>query len=88
MEKNEQPVQTMEPMFHQLIVMSPPTVLGGKTNIQVLDPGITLRDHFAALAMSQCFADHISFTDTAIDSYRLADAMMQERAKWKGGVRV
>jgi hypothetical protein len=91
MEKNEQPVQAMEPMFHQLIVMSPPTVVGGKTNIQVIDPGITIRDHFAASSLVAFGpAPHgygVPYSEVAKAAYLLADAMMLERAKWKGGVR-
>ena len=52
----------------------------------VVQPGMTLRDYFAAKAM-QAFLTSPDFTDDqwmrgyAIDAYRMADAMLAERAK-------
>ena len=46
---------------------------------------IRLRDHFAAMAMqglvSTCRNE--SYESTAIVAYRMADAMLKEREKWK-----
>lgn len=46
---------------------------------------MTLRDHFAGLAMQTIIAQHIDlsggFTQTAKFAYIIADAMLKERAK-------
>lgn len=50
-------------------------------------PGMLLRDYFAAAAMQgliacpTCFG---SYNDLAVDAYKYAEALMAERAKTKG----
>lgn len=47
-------------------------------------PGMTMRDYFAAKFMSGVMAsasDYQSYEDIAGDAYRMADAMLAERAK-------
>ncbi len=52
-------------------------------------PGMTLRDYFAAAALQGLLAcpnhDAPSWGDFIGQSYQLADAMLAERAKTKGG---
>jgi hypothetical protein len=43
---------------------------------------MTLRDHYAGLAMQAMFGDHVrNFDLLAIDAYQMADAMLKARAK-------
>lgn len=47
--------------------------------------GMTLRDYFAAKALVAVFsrnAPNMSIKDYAMDSYKLADAMLKEREKY------
>jgi len=46
-----------------------------------LREGITLRDHFAGLAMQVLLVDATSMNNAAINSYDMADAMLAEREK-------
>jgi len=43
------------------------------------DPGMTLRDYFAAKAMQACFVDDTNVHGTATLAYRIADAMLEAR---------
>jgi hypothetical protein len=43
------------------------------------DPGMTLRDYFAAKAMQACFVDDTNVHGTARLAYRIADAMLEAR---------
>ncbi len=43
--------------------------------------GMTLRDYFAAKALSSVIANGSTFESIAINAYRIADAMIAERAK-------
>ena len=43
--------------------------------------GMTLRDHFAGLAMQSIKENYGSFNDWAEDAYLIADAMIAERNK-------
>jgi hypothetical protein len=48
------------------------------------DCGMTLRDYFAAKTMQGMCANpvhHASLADAVADAYRIADAMLAERAK-------
>ncbi len=46
------------------------------------DTGMTLRDYFAAKAMQTFLLDKRgSMQDTAIDAYRMADAMLKARGE-------
>jgi hypothetical protein len=50
------------------------------------NPGMTLRDYFAAKAMQALLSDSdwrqdMDFKDTAIAAYRQADVMMKERGR-------
>jgi hypothetical protein len=43
---------------------------------------MTLRDHYAGLAMQAMFGDHVrNFDLLAIEAYQMADAMLKARAK-------
>jgi hypothetical protein len=44
-------------------------------------PGMTLRDYFAAAALPRCIEESIDAASTAEYCYRIADAMIAERAK-------
>ena len=49
-----------------------------------LQIGMTLRDYFAAKAMQEVFGQnwtHEDFSDEARRAYKMADAMLTERAK-------
>jgi hypothetical protein len=52
-------------------------------------PGMTLRDYFAAAALQGLigcdYDDGPTWEDFVAQSYQLADAMIAERAKTKGG---
>jgi hypothetical protein len=52
-------------------------------------PGMTLRDYFAAATLQVLVTCHSIDADTreefAEEAYKLADAMIAERAKTKGG---
>ena len=50
------------------------------TNGSTLDPGLTIRDYFAAKAM-QALAQGNYFDATARQAYMIADAMLKEREK-------
>jgi hypothetical protein len=50
------------------------------TNGSTLDPGLTIRDYFAAKAM-QALAQGNYFDATARQAYMIADAMLREREK-------
>ena len=43
--------------------------------------GITLRDHFAGLAMQVLLVDATSMNNAALNAYDMADLMMAERGK-------
>jgi hypothetical protein len=43
---------------------------------------MTLRDHYAGLAVQAMFGDHVrNFDLLAIEAYQMADAMLKARAK-------
>ena len=50
------------------------------TNGSTLDPGLTIRDYFAAKAM-QALAQGNYFDATARQAYMIADAMLRERER-------
>ena len=50
------------------------------TNGSTLDPGLTIRDYFAAKAM-QALAQGNYFDATARQAYMIADAMLEAREK-------
>ena len=50
------------------------------TEGSTLDPGLTIRDYFAAKAM-QALAQGNYFDATARQAYMIADAMLREREK-------
>ena len=50
------------------------------TNGSTFDPGLTIRDYFAAKAM-QALAQGNYFDATARQAYMIADAMLREREK-------
>lgn len=47
----------------------------------VMQPGLTIRDHFAGLAMQQFCHLEASYEQVAQMAYKQADAMLAERAK-------
>lgn len=64
-------------------VFMPAVPIGSPARVQ---PGMTLRDYFAAKALIGLIAEpgdaHIA--ELAADAYRFADAMLAERAKRRG----
>ena len=57
---------------------SPPAFPTG-TGVTPYNPGMTLRDYFAARAMPQCFEVSATTDIAAKEAYRMADAMLRAR---------
>lgn len=58
--------------------------LAGNTGFECVDPGMTLRDYFAAKAMQGYFerlraTQYVPHEQVAVDAYRMADAMLKAR---------
>jgi hypothetical protein len=49
------------------------------TGVTPYNPGMTLRDFFAAKAMPQCFEVSATTDIAAKEAYRMADAMLKAR---------
>ena len=55
---------------------------GGDGNLCMRDPGMSLRDYFASMALLQTsLKEPIPASEVARRAYELADAMLIERAK-------
>lgn len=64
--------------------MNNPPAFPTGTGVTPYNPGMTLRDYFAAKAMQALLSDSdwrhdMDIKDTALAAYKTADAMMKER---------
>jgi hypothetical protein len=59
--------------------MNNPPAFPTGTGVTPYNPGMTLRDYFAAKALPQCFEVSATTDIAAKEAYRMADAMMKAR---------
>jgi hypothetical protein len=53
--------------------------LAGNSGFEYVDPGMTLRDYFAAKAMPQLLSLCSTHESSAQEAYKMADAMLKAR---------
>ena len=59
--------------------MNNPPAFPTGTGVTPYNPGMTLRDYFAAKAMPQCFEVSTTTDIAAKEAYKMADAMLKAR---------
>lgn len=59
--------------------MNNPPAFPTGTGVTPYNPGMTLRDYFAAMVLPQCFAVSATTDIAAREAYRMADAMLKAR---------
>jgi len=59
--------------------MNNPPAFPTGTGVAPYNPGMTLRDYFAAKALPQCFEVSATTDIAAREAYRMADAMLKAR---------
>ena len=70
-----------------MIISAFPVLERGGSGLELTDPGMTLRDYFAAQAIGpllqqiETYPDEIRHIGIAIDAYAMADAMLAARER-------
>ena len=70
-----------------MIISAFPILERGGSGLELTDPGMTLRDYFAAQAIGPLLRQNETYTDEnwrlgiAIDAYAMADAMLAARER-------